>query len=182
MLAETEPAAAGLLAGITYASLAVVTLVYPPSTYAAPEGGSGFLVPSDGGLTISACTWYSTKWPDITDDGRQVVRCVVGRKDTDDALSLDDDQLVDRVQRDLAITMEIVSEPLAARVVRWDRAIPQYRVGHLELVRDIETRLRGVGAIELTGAGYRGSGIPDCIHQAEATARTIGGLGHAQRG
>ncbi|MEA2453124.1 MAG: protoporphyrinogen/coproporphyrinogen oxidase [Actinomycetota bacterium] len=176
LLADAAPAAAEELSSITYASLAVVTLVYPPGTYEVPDDGSGFLVPSGTDLTISACTWYSTKWPHITSDGRQVVRCVVGRAGAGESLGVRDDDLVAKVDRDIQVTMKATAPPLSSRVVRWDRAIPQYRVGHLDLVRSIEQRLLDVGPIVLAGAGYRGSGIPDCIAQAEAASRALAGL------
>lgn len=182
LLRKADPAASHELASITYASLAVVTLVYPPGTYEVPENGSGFLVPTGAGLTISACTWYSTKWPHITSDGRQVVRCVVGRAGNDENLANDDEELVARVHHDMQLTMKASASPLSRRVVRWDNAIPQYRVGHLDVVRSIEERLRTVGPIVLAGAGYRGSGIPDCIAQAEGAARVLTGLVPVGRG
>lgn len=182
LLRDADPTAAQDLASITYASLAVVTLVYPPGTYEVPEDGSGFLVPTDAGLTMAACTWYSTKWPHITSDDRQVVRCVVGRAGNDANLAHDDEDLIARVHRDMEVTMNVASPPLSHQVVRWDRAIPQYRVGHLDLVRSIEARLKTLGPIVLAGAGYRGSGIPDCIAQAEAAARVLTGLLDVGRG
>jgi oxygen-dependent protoporphyrinogen oxidase len=169
------------LVRIEYASLAVVTLVYPPGSFAAPEGGSGFLVPSGSGLTIAACTWYSNKWR-VTTDGRQVVRCVVGRSGLDPNLTTGDASLVSLVERDLQTTMGITASPVATRVTRWERSIPQYRVGHLELVESIEERLLASGAIVVTGAGYRGSGIPDCIAQADAAAERLGGIVGSGRG
>ena len=176
LLRDLDPEVARELDSIRYASLAVITLVYPPGSFRVPEGGSGFLVPTASGLTISACTWYSTKWPDITSDERQVVRCVIGRAGEDPNLKGDDEALVSLVERDLAVTMGLESPSVAHRVTRWDRSIPQYRVGHLELVRSIEERLAARGPIVVAGAGYRGSGIPDCIAQATAAARTLAGL------
>jgi oxygen-dependent protoporphyrinogen oxidase len=101
---------------------------------------------------------------------------VVGRSDADPNLARSDDELVDLVHRDLQRTIGISLPPLGRRVVRWDRAIPQYGVGHLDRLRTIEERLRSVGPIFLAGAGYRGSGIPDCIAQANAAADLVGRL------
>lgn len=182
LLEAADPTVSRDLGSIAYASLAVVTLVYPPGSLTVPEGGSGFLVPTGSGLTIAACTWYSTKWPHITSDGRQVVRCVVGRAGKDENLAHDDDELATRVHHDLQITINASAPPLSQRVVRWDKAIPQYRVGHLDLIASIEDRLRGLGPIVPTGAGYRGSGIPDCIAQAESVATTMSDLVPLTRG
>jgi oxygen-dependent protoporphyrinogen oxidase len=176
LLAASHPAAAEDLRSIRFVSLAVVTLVYPPGAYQAPTDGSGFLVPSSAGLTISACTWYTEKWPRVTSDGRQVLRCVVGRTGTDPNLARTDDDLVTLVHKDLQTTMKVALPPLASRVTRWTDAIPQYAVGHLDLVSSVEQRLLDVGPVLVAGAGYRGSGIPDCIAQAEAAAGAVGRL------
>jgi oxygen-dependent protoporphyrinogen oxidase len=175
MLDGIEPAAAKLLHTIEYASVASIALVYPRSSARVPADGSGFLVPSDSDLRTSACTWYSAKWPAIGTDDRIVVRAVVGRAGTDPVLDLDDAALIERVHHDLHEVMGVEAPPLATRVTRWDRSIPQYAVGHLELVAKIEAGLAAAGPVFITGAGYRGSGIPDCIAQAHATAATIDG-------
>ena len=174
ILEGIEPEAARLLYSIEYASVASIALVYRRGSVHVPADGSGFLVPSDSGLGVSACTWYSAKWPEVTTDGRSVVRAVVGRAATEPALELDDAALVERVHHDLHEVMGVESPPLATHVTRWDRAIPQYAVGHLELVTKIETVLAAAGPVFITGAGYRGSGIPDCIARAHATAAAIG--------
>ncbi|MEA2517871.1 MAG: protoporphyrinogen/coproporphyrinogen oxidase [Actinomycetota bacterium] len=170
-----EDVAAGLRK-IEHASLAVITLVYPAGAYRVPAGGSGFLVPTHAGLAISGCTWYSTKWPDPRNGGRMIARCVIGRSGMDPNLARSDGDIAAVVHRDLQTTMKVSVPPLAHRVVRWDEAIPQYRVGHLDRLREIEVRLQRVGPIFLIGAGYRGSGIPDCIAQAERAAEIIGSL------
>ena len=176
MLADLDDEIARLLHNISYASIAVVMLVYPPGAFEVPRGGSGVLVPAGAGLTISACTWYSTKWPWVVDDDRIVVRCVVGRAGRDPGLHLDDPELLTRVQRDLEVIHGPSSAPTDTHVTRWDRAIPQYEVGHLELIDNIEAALARSGAIVVTGAGYRGSGIPDCIAQANRAADRLGAL------
>lgn len=165
--------AADALRKIEYASVAVIALVYPPGSYEVPADGSGFLVPTGSGLTISACTWYSSKWPKVTSDGRQVARCVVGRSADDPNIDLTDDELVAAAHRDLQTTMKVSAPVLSHRVTRWRRGIPQYAVGHLDLVTTIEQTLLGAGPIVVAGAGYRGSGIPDCIAQANAAASQI---------
>lgn len=176
LLSSAAPDVARDLDSITYASLAVITLVYPPGTYEVPSDGSGFLVPTDSGLTISACTWYSTKWPHVTSDGRQVARCVIGRSGAHPALARDDDTVVRLVHADLQTTMKASAPPLTHRVTRWERAIPQYRVGHLELISSIERRLEAIGPVVVAGAGYLGTGIPDCISQANRAAERLPSL------
>jgi protoporphyrinogen/coproporphyrinogen III oxidase len=182
IVSDLDPATSGLLSRIDHASVAVITLVYPEDVVTIPADGSGFLVPSDAGLTMSACTWYSTKWPSEALAGRTVLRAVVGRAGRDPSLSLSDEGLTDRVQRDLAATMGLSHTPLGSKVTRWERAIPQYAVGHLDLVTRIESNLAETAPIVIAGASYRGSGIPDCISQANRAAAALADRLSTRRG
>lgn len=170
--AVNEPAARKL-AAISYASSATISLVYPDDACELPPGGSGFLVASADTTTISGCTWYSRKWPASTPPGSLLVRCFVGRAGRHPTLDLDDDELARAVHDDLVTKMRVEGDPVAGRVARWERGLPQYRVGHLDLVDAIESDLAATPGLALAGAGYRGSGIPDCIVQAERAAGEV---------
>nr|WP_257910655.1 protoporphyrinogen oxidase [Janibacter limosus] len=61
LLADHAPAAASALAGIEYASMAVITIALP-TVSAPPLPGSGFLVPAVDGRPIKASTFSASKW------------------------------------------------------------------------------------------------------------------------
>jgi oxygen-dependent protoporphyrinogen oxidase len=69
--------------------------------------------------------------------------------------------------------MGIQSRPVFHHVVRWPRAIPQYRLGHLERVAWIERRLTIHPGLFLGGNAYRGVALNDCVEQADLLARRI---------
>jgi oxygen-dependent protoporphyrinogen oxidase len=48
--------------------------------------------------------------------------------------------------------------------------MPQYAVGHVDRVAQIEGKLQALPGIFLAGAAYRGVGIPDCIASGWAAA------------
>lgn len=172
-VAELDASASRALATIRYASVAVVALAYPASAGPPPRRGSGMLVPRAEGRTVAACTWYSTKWPASALPDGFVLRAVVGRSGRHPALDLDDHDLVTKVHEDLAEMLGLKAPPRAHLVTRWDEALPQYAVGHLDRVTGAELALAQRGPVFLSGAGYRGSGIPDCIRQATETAAAV---------
>lgn len=167
--------ATGWLMEIEYASTAVVTFVYPPGSGAPPGGGSGFLVPSYRGKVTAACTWYSAKWPAATPrDGALVLRAFVGRAGREPALSWDDDRLAAAIDMELRNALTLDGAPRSCKVTRWERSLPQYAAGHTALVERIESALsREHPGVALCGAGYKGSGIPDCIRSAEEAASKV---------
>ncbi|MDQ4131377.1 MAG: protoporphyrinogen oxidase, partial [Actinomycetota bacterium] len=92
LLSHAAPAAASMLDSIRYASVAVITLIYPPGTPIPP--GSGLLVPSKEGRLVKAATWVSSKWPHVASNGEVVVRVSLGRDGADRVLERDDDELL----------------------------------------------------------------------------------------
>jgi oxygen-dependent protoporphyrinogen oxidase len=167
-----SPRAAASLLRIGYASVATILLEYPSAALRAPLAGSGFLVPRKEGRTLTACTWSSAKWAHLAGES-VVLKASVGRFGDASAVELDDEPLVARVHGELQDAMGLVAEPLQASVSRFERSMPQYGVGHLELVAAIESQLCELGAVRATGAAYRGVGVASCIRAAQTAADQI---------
>jgi len=159
------PEAAALLHSIDHASAAVLNLVFAPDALDLPDEGSGLLVPAKEREVVSGATWATRKWPSVRpQDGSEIVRCFVGREGREPALDLDDGDLADHVLEDLGRFIELTGAPRLVDVARWDRGMPQYKVGHLRLVDAIDAALPP--GVVVAGCDLRGSGIPDCIKQA----------------
>jgi oxygen-dependent protoporphyrinogen oxidase len=69
--------------------------------------------------------------------------------------------------------MRIQSPPVFHHIARWDRAIPQYHLGHLERVASIEARTKGHPGLFLGGNAYHGVALNDCTEQAEMLAGQV---------
>ncbi len=178
LLAPHAPAAAGLLSGIHYASVAVVTLSLPEGSVGAPLIGTGFLVPRtstvDGRLAlITGCTYLGRKWPHLARSGEELIRASVGRFGDDRFAVLDDDGLIAAVLGELGALLDVRGEPVDAMVTRWDEAFPQYEVGHLIRVGQIEEGVAILPGMAVAGAALRGVGIPACIGSGRAAARRV---------
>ena len=172
LVGELSPRAAEQLRTIEYASLASVSLFYPDAQFSVPENTSGVLVSSKSHRTISGCTWWSMKWPEASRQG-QVVRCFVGRSSEADPTTVADEELISRCSDEVSALVNSTARPRESSVTRWPLGLPQYSVGHLDRVRTIEQALSEHDRIAVAGAAYRGSGLPDCIKQAEKAALTL---------
>jgi oxygen-dependent protoporphyrinogen oxidase len=162
---------AGLLQQIPYVSTATISLAYRRNDVSHPLDGFGFVVPRVEKRGITACTWVSTKLPNRAPDHAALLRCFVGRAGDQAWVGLTDQELVTLARQELGELMEITAEPLFSRVFRWEKSMPQYRVGHQQLLQQIDARLAHWPGLFLTGSGYRGVGLPDCIHDADRIAR-----------
>ena len=166
------PIAGGLLEMIPYASTATIAMAYPRAVSGAVEG-FGFVVPRAEGRDLIAATWTSLKWPHRAPPDQLLVRCYVGGVGREAILQLDDQALVARVRTELATICGVTAEPGFVEVNRWMNAMPQYTLGHLERLNQIEGALSRYGGLILTGAGYRGVGIPDCIRDGAVAAERV---------
>ncbi|NUT24449.1 MAG: protoporphyrinogen oxidase [Streptomyces sp.] len=176
LLRAEAPEAATELAGIEYASMALVTLAYRRADTELPPG-SGFLVPPVDGRTIKASTFASQKWGWIADENPDVVvlRTSVGRYGETEILQRDDDHLVDVSRQDLKAATGLDATPLETRVTRWTDGLPQYPVGHHARVARVREHIAKLPGLAVCGAQYDGVGIPACIASAYAAVDQIHG-------
>ncbi|HET9480759.1 MAG TPA: protoporphyrinogen oxidase [Candidatus Polarisedimenticolia bacterium] len=160
---------AGRLDAIPYASAATVSMAFREEQIAHPLDGAGFVVPDIEGLSILGCTFGHRKYPGRAPAGSALVRAFWG----DPAASLTDRQVQDSTLDDLRRLLGIRGAPMLSHLARWPRSMPQYPVGHLDLVDRIDTMARALHGFALAGNAYRGVGIPDCIHAGETAAERI---------
>ncbi|MFF1709566.1 protoporphyrinogen oxidase [Streptomyces sp. NPDC058268] len=176
LLGVEAPAAAAELAGVEYASMALMTLAYRRGETDLPEG-SGFLVPPVDGHTIKASTFASRKWGWIADEDPDllVLRTSVGRYGETEILKRDDDELIELSRRDLRAATGLDAAPVATRVTRWHDGLPQYPVGHHARVARVREHVSKLPGLAVCGAAYDGVGIPACIASAYAAVDQLGG-------
>lgn len=194
LLAGHAPGAARDLRGIEYAGMALVTLVLPAAAFPRPLTGTGFLVPAGEGLGIKAATFSSNKWPWLAEalaaanpgDDLVAVRCSIGRFGEHAVLERSDEELEALARADLATVTGLAGSPVESRVTRWENGLPQYAVGHADLVTRVRDDVRRVPGLGVCGAAYGGVGIPACIADADQQAeRLLGALstnGHSGGG
>jgi len=171
--AELDPELATVLQSIPYASTATVTLAYRQSDLPRPLDGYGYVIPRQEGRRALACTWTSTKFPHRAPDGYALIRIFVGRAGQESDIPWDEAGLLELAREELALTLGITAEPLVKRVFIWESAMPQYNLGHPEKLAQIEAALEKYPGLALAGNGYRGIGIPDCIHSGELAVQKI---------
>ena len=174
LLAPLAPVAGEILGGIDMASMAIVTLAVERRGADLP--GSGFLVPDVDGRTIKASTFSSGKWAwvDALDEDLVFLRASIGRAGDVTALQWPDADLVDVAVREVG---EAVGAPLPrvvdSHVQRWGGGLPQYAVGHLGRIAQVEAAVAGVPGLEVCGAAYGGVGIPAVIASARVAAERL---------
>jgi oxygen-dependent protoporphyrinogen oxidase len=173
LLQPVDARLGGLLAGVGYSSCAIVHLAYPLDRVRHPLDAAGLVVPHVEGRPMQACSFYSVKYAGRAPDGVVVLRAFFGGALHPELTALDDDCLTELAQSEVATLLGAEGQPLLASVTRWPKSMPQYQVGHLQLVDKVERCVERHAGLELAGAAYRGVGIPHCIHSGEQAAERI---------
>ncbi len=160
---------------IRYVSTGTVALAYRKADVDPQHdlNGFGFLAPKSEGRRITGCTWMSSKLNHRAPDDGVLIRGFVGGDAQEEVVDLPDGALVDLVREEIVELMGITAEPIFHRIHRWRRGRPQFDVGHLDRVAEMEALAAKTPGLYLTGSAYRGSGIPDCVKQAMDTVDRI---------
>jgi oxygen-dependent protoporphyrinogen oxidase len=175
MLTRVDPALARLAGGVRYLSSATVAIGLQRDQVGHPLAGSGFVVPRVERHVLMAGSWVSSKWPQRAPHGFVLLRGFVGGASDEGVLARSDEAIADAVFSEFAALLKISGPPTLTRVYRWMRANPQHDVGHLDRIAAIDRLLESLPGLYVTGSGFRGTGIPDCV----ADGRAMAGKAHS---
>jgi len=170
--------ALGTLENVEFAGASMVTFCLASEDVTLPPRGTGVLVPlatrwaHDDTMMVTAITLLDRKWPHLRRNGEVLLRAHVGRVDDERANELDDQELTLRVADELRVLLGQFGPRRASLVQRWPRALPQYHVGHEQLVADARKTSAEL-RVALAGMAYDGVGIPASIGSGRRAARDV---------
>ncbi len=173
LLQSTDAALAADVASICHSGTAIVSLAFAREQIGHPLDGMGVVVPAVEHSPILACSFSSRKYPHRAPDGTELLRVFVGGAHHPELAEMADDRLRPLVIDAVSQMLQIRGEPSYCRIAHWPGTMPQYHVGHNELVERIETRTAALPNLALAGNAYHGVGIPDCIHGGETAAEAV---------
>ncbi len=181
ILAQVDAELAEQVGEIAYNRVAVVAVAYRASDVPLPLDGFGYLSPQRERRDVLGVQWCSSIFPDRAPPGHVLLRVLCGGWHRAEVADWSWSRLLEAVRAELAVTMGIRAEPVFHHVVRWDRAIPQYHLGHLERVAWIEERAARHPGLFLGGNCYHGVALNDCVEQAGLLAGRVADWLRARR-
>ena len=175
LVREVDGPIADLLATIPCSSSATVPMAFRSEDFPADRRWFGILSPLVEARPLLAVTLSSSKWPDRTPEGRVLLRGFIGGPRNQHLLQAADDEIIETVRAQIVDLLGMAPDvkPVFARVYRWVGGMPQYTLGHLDRVDEIERRTAGIAGLALAGGGYRGVGIPNCIESGERAVTKV---------
>jgi protoporphyrinogen/coproporphyrinogen III oxidase len=173
LLGPVDPTLGERLGRINTTGSIVVSLAYRRDQVAHPLDGFGFVVPLRERLPILSGSFASVKFPDRSPEGTVLIRVFVGGSSRPEMIELGEDELIRVAETELGKLLGITGTPIARHVHRWPGVMPQYEVGHGELVASIEAAAHAIPGLEIAGNAYHGVGVPQCIHSGETAAERL---------
>lgn len=173
MLAAMDDELSRVISEIPYPSVAVVCFGYRKEKLPSGLDGFGFLIPSREKRKVLGTLWDSSIFPNRVPEGSVLLRSMVGGARAPELAMDSDERIYDFVRKELDDIMKIRTEPDFMKMFRWEKAIPQYVVGHQERLNTIDALLAGHRNLYVTGNSYRGIGVNDCIENSYRLSRRI---------
>lgn len=138
MIAPVSAELSSALSRIYYPPVAEVFLGFHGRQIGRPLDGFGFLVPAKEQRKILGTIWSSALFPHRAPLDHVALTSFVGGSRQPELCELDDEALLNVVESELQTIMNIRGGPVYSKVIRWPKAIPQYHLGHLDIVRAME--------------------------------------------
>lgn len=164
-----------LVASIPCSSSATILMGFDEADCPFDKRWHGILSPSIEREPVTGISLMSSKWPDRAPQGRVLLRGFVGGPRDQEIVAKSDDELVEIARSSFVRLLGVKDDakPLFARVFRWVGGMPQYTMGHLDRVDEIEARCAKIDGLALGGGAYRGVGVPNCLDSGEQAAAKI---------
>jgi oxygen-dependent protoporphyrinogen oxidase len=173
LLASEDQRFAQALTRIEYAPVAVVSAGYRREQIGVPAVGFGFLVSRREKRRVLGTVWNSSLFPGRAPEGMVLLTSFAGGATDPEIVSRSEDQIAELVHAEVAQIMRISGAPIVQHVQRYERAIPQFNLGHTELITSLRAACAETPGIFLTGNYLGGPSIGTCVEHAFATADAV---------
>jgi protoporphyrinogen/coproporphyrinogen III oxidase len=160
---------------IEYAKMAVVSLGYTKSAVKHSMHGFGFLVPRSEGLRILGTVWNSSLFPARAPEGCILMTSFVGGATDPEAIQLSREELAETAHREIAPFLGIEGTPAFSNVEIYERAIPQYNLGHTGRIEALTKSSVTPINLKLIGNYLHGPAIGACVEEALKAAGELAG-------
>ncbi|MDR0610861.1 MAG: protoporphyrinogen oxidase [Planctomycetaceae bacterium] len=173
LLRDSIPKLADKLTEIRHEGTAVVTFAFNSDQIKQSFRGMGFVVPKTEQSPILAGSFSSLKYEHRAPKGKFLIRIFAGGSRFPELAELSDSRLQPILLTAMRKILQINGDPLFTEISHWPRTMPQYHVGHRELVQEIESLISSDPTLALAGNAFHGVGIPNCIQSGFQAAEKL---------
>jgi len=162
------------LENVNYPQVAVAVTGFRSENIGKKLDGFGFLIPSTEKRPILGTLFHSAVFPERAPEGYQLMMTFIGGVRVGNRLEeMSDDEIKELVTEQLGELLNVKGEPEMFHLKRWNRAIPQYRIGYERVMADCAEFEKQNPGIYFCSNFYRGISMSDCVKNAFQTADDV---------
>jgi oxygen-dependent protoporphyrinogen oxidase len=161
------------LDSIYHPPVLVLFLTYPVSSIGQPLDGFGFLIPEKEKMSFLGAIWSSVIFENRAPHGQASFTLFIGGSRNAELLKLDKELLFDAVIAEFNKIMKIEVKPSSIYYRYWEKAIPQYNIGYVELENYFDEFEKKNPGFVISGNFRGGISVGDCIKNSEPTAQKV---------
>jgi oxygen-dependent protoporphyrinogen oxidase len=132
-------------------------------------------VPRAEGLRVLGTVFNSALFPVRAPKGMVCFTSFAGGATDPKLCDLTDDGITETISAEVARVLGITGKPVATNLHSYARALPQYNLGHTQIIKSLETLTAATPGLFLAGNYLSGPSIGACVEQAERTAESARG-------
>jgi oxygen-dependent protoporphyrinogen oxidase len=173
LLAPFEERLAEALAAIPYVPVALVHLGYPASALPRPIDAYGFFVPPSEPVRALGGIFPSQFFAGRAPQAHHLFSVRMGGARDRGALALSDGKLAEVADRELRALLGLGAGPTFVHVVRHERALPQYTLGHMGRVAELGAGEERHPGLYFHGNAYHNAGVPELVSRSGKLAARV---------
>lgn len=158
---------------LTHPPVATLALGFRREDVQHPLDGFGVLTPAVEHRTVLGTLFSSSVFPGRAPEGHVLLTNFLGGLRSPDLGHADTEHVLPRVLADLRVLLGIRAAPVFVHHQRWPQAIPQYDLGHEQVIAAAAGIEQALPGLYLTGQWRAGVALGECIAQGQATATRV---------
>jgi oxygen-dependent protoporphyrinogen oxidase len=151
---------------IPYAPACVVGLGFKDADLVDNLNGFGFLIPPKENKKILGILFSSSIFPERAPKGYKLIRIIMGGDMGRWIVNKSREELIKIAYDEAMDILKFSGDPYITEFFMYEKAIPQYYIGHSEKVEEIENILNKSVGLYIGGNTLYGIGVNDCTHQS----------------
>jgi protoporphyrinogen/coproporphyrinogen III oxidase len=164
------------LAQIPYVPVTLVHLGYSASAFSRPLDSYGFFVPPSEPLRVLGGIFPSQFFARRAPSGFHLLSIRTGGARHPEAFSMPDDQVLALADGEIRGLVGLTAPPAFVHIVRHERALPQYTLGHMDRVAAIEAAEQRHPGVFFHGNPYHNAGVPELVLRSIRLAERVAGF------
>jgi oxygen-dependent protoporphyrinogen oxidase len=170
ILSSLSDSFAPIFSRIEYAPVNVLSAGYRREQFQRPPDGFGFLVPRAEGLHVLGTVFSSSLFAGRAPEGMVSITSFSGGATDPKFCELSGEEITETICGEVARILGIKEKPVATNLHRYARALPQYNLGHTQIVKSLESLTESIPGLFLAGNYLSGPSIGSSVEQAFRTA------------